>query len=338
VDAVQLVSVDREPDWDRIVLGLPGHGIYQAWSWGEIRRAPGRVVRRYALLAAGSPRAAAAVELHRLRRLPFSVAYAPAGPLWSDDDDLLELLARLADALRADGALYLKVNPRREESAADILARAGLERLAPWAEPFGGVLPLRTAVVDLGPGLGAAGGAAEADARRRVRQAARRGVGVEPEGESSLAEFHAWLIAAAAHRRFALPAADVLRAMLRTWLQRDQGELLVARHGGRCVGGAICSFFGDEAVGHFIADDAGQRPLSATYALYAAGIAAAVRRGCRYMDLGGIRDAAQDGLFRFKRQFGAVPRAHVGEWNLPLQRGWYRALALASAGRFGQRI
>lgn len=326
-------AVRDEEWWNQIVQELPGHSIYQAWSWGEYRERRGVGVHRYALIEGGRPLAGAAVEIRRMRRLPWCVGYAPAGPLWASAEALHAFLGHLRPELSRMGVLHLKVNPRGSQVSPAVLRREGFLPVdARPGQTFGGILPLETAVVDL------AQSCTEPDARRRVRQAARRGVGVSAEApEDALEEFYRWLRATSLRQVFWLPAAEMLREMLEVWAARGEAALLVARHGGACIGGAICSFFGDEAMGHFIADDPGSRHLSAVYALYAAGLAEASRRGCRYMDLGGIR-AGDDGLHGFKRQFGAGRLRHAGEWNLPLRPGWYGLLDLVSQGRLRHTV
>ncbi len=328
-----------ERRWNALVKALPEHGIYQSWNWGELRAGPQRDVRRFALFESGLPRAAASVELRRMQRLPFRVAYAPRGPLWVDTEHLLLFASHLSSALKREGVLYLKVNPSGDPVRAAALQQAGF---APVPRPdltFGGILPHLTARLPLAT-VREVYRAMEPEARRRVRQAERRGILVESASSAEqMAEFYPWLLRTAQRQGFGLPPEGALRAMAGAWLRRREGMLFLARHEGAPIGGALCSFFGDEGCGHFLADDPAQRSLSAVYALYAAGIEEAARRGCRFFDLGGIRAADDaDGLFRFKRQFGASAHRHLGEWNLPLSSLWYRVLTRVSHGALPRHI
>ena len=328
-----------EDTWNRLARELPHHGIYQAWSWGELRGGPRTAVRRYALLRGGRPRAAASIELRRMARLPWRIAYAPRGPLWMDDGDLEEFLARLSTDLLRSGVVHLKVNPSAPE-AKSLLPGLGFLRIERPELTFGGILPSISARLSLPPRPQDLLGRLEADARRRVRQSRRRGIEVaREEGVAAVDELYPWLERNSLRLGFHLPPRELLRSLASAWLWRGEGSVLLARHEGECVGGAICSYFGDEATGHFIADDPGRRELSATYALYAAGLEEALARGCRYFDFGGVRAAAQeDPLLRFKRQFGAFPFHHAGEWNLPLRPEVYSGLALITRGAAARRI
>lgn len=335
---MRLTRVTDEATWNDLIRKLPGHGIYQAWSWGELRKRPHRAVHRYALLEGDEVRAAAAVELRRLARLPWRIAYAPRGPLWRDPTDLEVLLGELRRELAAHSVLHLKINPDRPPAEDATLQSLGFSQISHPDRTFGGILPELCARLRLPVSTDALRGAMEPEARRRIRQAERRGLRVEQSGPDGLDEFYPWLQATADRQSFSLPPREALREMARAWTERGQGALLLARSEGRCVGGALCSFFGEEAVGHFLADDPASRHLSATYALYDAGFAEAAARGCRFFDLGGIQSTAGDGLFGFKRQFGARPVRLVGEWNLPLRRLPYTLLSVASRGRLPRLI
>ncbi|MDA8345921.1 MAG: peptidoglycan bridge formation glycyltransferase FemA/FemB family protein [Thermaerobacter sp.] len=331
--------VANEETWNALVQRLPGHGIYQSWSWGELRTGARTIVRRYALLQNGEPRAAAAVELRRLLRAPWRIAYAPRGPLWLGEDNLQEFMARLSQNLMRSGVLHLKVNPTGSLGADKVLREMGFVRVRRPELTFGGVLPELTARLPLGGTAEVVRSNMEPEARRRVRQAERRGISITLETTAdALQAFYPRLAQSAARQKFWLPQEDALHAMVEAWLRNGEGVVLLAMHAGECIGGALCTFFGEEAMGHFLADDPEKRHLSAVYALYDAGMVEAIRKGCRFFDLGGIRNAQDDGLFRFKRQFGAARQAHLGEWNLPLRPLWYGALSVLSHGDLKRRI
>ena len=335
---LRLTQVTDETNWDELIQELPGHGVYQAWSWGELRKGPHREVRRYALVEGGEVRAAVAIELRRLARLPWRIAYAPRGPLWRDPRDLEALLGDLPRGLSELSALHLKINPERPPSEDATLGSLGFSRVSQPDRTFGGILPELSARLRLPASVEALRGAMEPEARRRIRQAERRGLRVEQSGPEGLGEFYPWLQATADRQSFFLPPREALQEIVRVWTERGEGALLLARSEGRCVGGALCSFFGEEGVGHFLADDPSSRHLSTAYALYDAGLTEASARGCRFFALGGIQSTADDGLFGFKRQFGARPVRLVGEWNLPVRRLPYALLSVSSRGRFSRRI
>ncbi len=335
---LRLTLVTDETNWDELIHGLPGHGVYQAWSWGELRKGPHREVRRYALVEGGQVRAAVAVELRRLAHVPWRIAYAPRGPLWRDGRDLGVLLGDLRRELSKLSVLHLKINPDRPPSEDATLKSLGFARVSHPGRTFGGILPELSARLRLAASVEALRGAMEPEARRRIRQAERRGLRVEQSGPGGLRELYPWLQATADRQSFFLPPRETLHEIVRVWTERGEGALLLARSEGRCVGGALCSFFGEEGVGHFLADDPSSRHLSTAYALYDAGLAEAAARGCRFFDLGGIHSTADDGLFDFKRQFGALAVRLVGEWNLPVRRLPYALLSVASRGRLPRRI
>lgn len=320
-------------EWNEIAHSLPGHSIYQSWSWGEWQTARGVKVRRYAALRDGYPVAAASVELRRLRQLPWSTAYVAAGPLWQTSGDLCTLLALLLPELRAQGVLALRLSPLRPPSEDPFPALGG------YLVAGRPILPRLTWRVDLCPGRDAVFAQMRPNTRRRVRQASRQGVEIKDATPADLHYLHEWLAATAQRRALPLLTADALRTMLATWLRYGDGAYYLAWHEGRPCGGVICSFYGDEALGHFIGDDQKHRTApSVVQALYWHCLEEAIARGCTFMDFGSIGDGEDDPLRSFKRQFGGFANAYQPERILRIRPQLHACLSLFSRGRLLDRL
>ena len=328
------LTISEDPAaWNATTCALPGHGIYQAWSWGEWQSARGVMVRRYSALRSGQPVAAASVELRRLRQLPWSTAYIPAGPLWQTVADLGAFLALLLPELRAQGALSLRLSPLRppsEDPFPTLVSTRVAERPA---------LPRLTWRVDLRPGRDTVFTQMMPNTRRRVRQAARQGVEIKEASLGDLHHLYEWLAATAQRRALQLLSAADLRSMLATWQRHGDGAYYLAWHEGHPCAGVICSYFGDEALGHFIGDDQRHRTgPSVVQALYWHCIDEAIRHGCSFIDFGSIGPADDDPLRSFKRQFGGFACAYQPERVLRLRPVLHTALTLLSGGRLNQRL
>ena len=176
--------------------------------------------------------------------------------------------------------------------------------------------------------------------RRNIRIAQRAGVSVERRDADALPEFHRLYLATAARDGFtprplayfermfaAFGAEDADR--VRLYVAYLDGEPLAA---GTLVSVGSYAWYGYGAS----ADDGRQaRPSNA---LQWRMIQDCLQRGIRVYDLRGVADCldAQDrlsGVLRFKLGTGAAAVAYTGEWDLPLNRAFYRIFRLRTTAR-----
>jgi CelD/BcsL family acetyltransferase involved in cellulose biosynthesis len=126
------------------------------------------------------------------------------------------------------------------------------------------------------------------------------------------------------HRERAWTGAPLSRAFFEgaaTRLGRG-GELCVALHGGRVVGGGVL-LYDRQAVHYFLgAVDREARQVAPHDALYLRALEQAEARGLAWVNLGGINEG-NAGLARFKRSWGAAPmRVTRVSWQSGLRVTW----------------
>lgn len=335
-----LRAVTDAKEWNGLVRELPGADFRQGWEWGELRARSGWSATRLAVFEDMTCLAACSTLT---RDLPVvgPVMYAPRGPIGRSDHP--EALDRLVAAVVADArrrcAIALRISPPLGHGHVEAaLARAGFLALAEDSTTWN--TPRQTQAVDLTPDETTLLRAMRRRFREHVSSAPRRGLVVEPSvNDDDLRAFHTLLIATG--RLKGIPVRDLAyyRAILELYAETRSALMLIARLGGRVVGGVLSVRFGDqmtmlhtsvrsgvtEAVRHGVA------PL-----MFWELMRRAKRDGCVRLDLGGsgVKLPPQDtdlgwGVYRFKAGLGAHLDAGPPYRDLALAPARYRLLRMA---------
>ncbi|MEI7770651.1 MAG: peptidoglycan bridge formation glycyltransferase FemA/FemB family protein [Chloroflexales bacterium] len=315
-----------EPDvaiWDAFVDAHPQGGLLQRSAWGRLKADAGWGARRLAVLAADGRLIAGALLLTR-RQYGMAVAYAPRGPLLSDDQAANDLLlAGLTRLARRQRAIFLRLEPDLTED------QPGADRTHTWLLLQGmrierTVQPRSSIHVAIAGPTETTFAAFSKGHRADIRRAERDGVQVRVGAESDLPAFYAIMQSTGARAGFGIHSADYYRA---AWqLFQPRSRLLLAEIAGRAV--AAHMVFADARSGRYLysgADEAGLK-AGANHLLEWHAMQWAADLGCVGYDLWGIPDAlgraagageaeraglerlAQDdpliGVYRFKKGFG----------------------------------
>lgn len=321
---IEVVRDPGERAYDEAVRTLPGGSIYQAYSWGEIRRAEGLRPCRL-LVVDGEGRAQAAVTW-LVRPLPLgrSLVMATRGPIWQPHNPaaLVRIVAEGRRLAASCGALACRLSPPVAARPEDIraLADLGLRPVHRARLPLGGTLPIREWHVPLDGSLDSVWRGLSSDHRRLIRRAERCRIVIEEGTVGDLPALWRHVRDSARLRGLPLRSERVLSAMARVWIERGEGVLFLARRDGGLVGSSLSTHFGSEALGHFVGDDGQSRHDGLVQALYWRFLSWAHARGARIANLGGVaahpgRPGNAYGLELFKRHFGGQAVTYVGEWD-----------------------
>lgn len=284
----------------RVALGdqlLWGHG--EGWCWlGQLRDRPG------------------------LRDL-----YLPYGPAATTALGLRRGIEAAAEAARAHGVHFLRVEPWRELDAAVPVALGG--------RPTGRIQPQHTWIVDLQGDEAQLLSGLTQNRRRDVRGAERKGLRTRRStAPSDVAIFLRLLGTTAERGHFNVHPDHYYETLLGTLLPLNACSLYLA-DGGEDVLAAVLTFHDDRATyyAHAAADQELSRRLNAPGPLAWRSILDAKAEGRRRYDFWGVApDDSPDhpwaGLSRFKRGFGGRLHTTAGTWDLPLSRGRYGAYRL----------
>jgi lipid II:glycine glycyltransferase (peptidoglycan interpeptide bridge formation enzyme) len=223
-------------------------------------------------------------------------------------------LAALADLTRGRGAIFMKVDPELDESAAsEPLRRTGFRR-APDIQPV-----LATLELDLALDEDALFGALEKDTRWSVRQSEKRGVTVRDAlGEPDLRSLYELYAETGRRARFITRTWDYYRRIWGALTAAGHAKVRLAEREGAAVAGALVWRCGEREVYQSAATNDAGRTAYAAYALLWRCIIEARRSGARRFDFGGIpvdvtrKDDPMYGPYLFKKGFGGRPRRFVG--------------------------
>lgn len=148
----------------------------------------------------------------------------------------------------------------------------------------------------------------ESSVRRAIRKAEKAGVTVEVlQSQEAVRIFYA--LQCQTRKKHGLPPQP-FRFFLnihRHILSQNMGMVVLARHQGRPVAGAVYFNFGDEAVFKYGASDETYQDLRGGNLVMWTAIKEQVRRGAKHLDLGRT-SVGNEGLRKFKLGWGAVER------------------------------
>ncbi|TCJ15131.1 peptidoglycan bridge formation glycyltransferase FemA/FemB family protein [Rubrobacter taiwanensis] len=300
-------------EWNARVRALGG-SFPQSWEWGEFRRRLGwRPLRLY------DPEAGAAAQV-LLRELPAGLGYfgyVPYGPVAATAGGVCKAASLVGEAARERGVVLLKVEPRIPES--DI---PGLEGFFRSPET---VQPRITMLVDILEDPEEQLRRLPKDTRYGIRRSKREGVelAVSTGPGEELEDFLQLLEQTSDRQRFAIRP----RSYYRDFMRDLPAYLILARHEGRAVAGAIIVIFGEEAYYLFGASIPDRQNLYAPYLVQWENMNVARRAGAvRYDMWGGVPGDPEDrshplwGVYQFKKKFGGRIEKFAGAYDRDLAR------------------
>jgi lipid II:glycine glycyltransferase (peptidoglycan interpeptide bridge formation enzyme) len=262
----------------------------------------------------------------------------PRGPVldWADADAVTVLgnaLGRLAADQRA---FLIQADPAAPESRLD--AHAALERLGFRRQEKRGVFRVLQPRWVMRIPLGSYGGPEELLAalpqktRYNIHLAERKGVRVVPRtDEDACRLFHDLLAAGARAKGYPVRGIHYHAALWRHCVQAGLGEYLFAQKDETTLAAIQVLRFGATAWYMYGASTADDRQLMPTYLLQWTGIRRAWDAGCRCYDMRGVYsrtpqpDHPDYGVYDFKRKFNAEMVGFLGEYDLVVRPGVYRA-------------
>ena len=309
-------EVREKGAWNATVVGLGGSAL-QSWEWGEFRRRGGWEPLR---LLEEEGKAACQVLFRRLPAFG-RLAYIPHGPLFADGADSAYTLEAISGYAKRRGAFLLRVEPRLAE--AQTLTADG------FVASQNSFQPRCTLVVRVLENPDEQMKALPKDARYGVRRAQREGVEASVSTDTDDLEEFLDLLEGTANRHHFVPRP---REYYRYAMQDLPTCLILARHEGRLISGAMILAFGEEAYYLYGASQEGEK-LYASYLVQHEALSAARQRRVRRYDMWGIPCQPHKGhplwgVYQFKKKFGGEEKRYVGAYEKalsPLRARLFRA-------------
>lgn len=328
--------------WNETIAALPGAHILQTREWALVKARFGWLPEPFVWERDGRVVAAALLLRRRLLPgLPWSVLYAPKGPLlpWADATLRAQVLDDLQRYARRTGAVLLKVDP-------DVLLGTGIPgtedahddpvgaqvvrelRSRGWRFSPEQVQFRNTVWLDLTRSEEELLAAMKQKTRYNIRLAARKGVVVRVANEEDLDLLYRMYAETAARDAFVIRPQAYYLTVWRTMLAAGMAEPLIAEVEGEPVAAVVIFRFAGRAY-YFYGMSTGQhRNKMPTYLLQWEAIRRARAAGCRVYDFWGAPEVFDEtdpmwGVYRFKAGFrGQVVRT-LGAWDYPARPALY---------------
>lgn len=336
--------------WNDIILAFSQAHILHTREWAGIKARYGWQPEPFVWRDAAGQVVAAALLLRRRlpAPLPWSVLYAPKGPLlasWEDGALRTRVLDDLQAYARRSGAIFLKMDPdvvvgtgvpgepEAQEVPLGAAVRTALRRRG-WRFSSEQVQFRNTVLLDLSPTEDELLAAMKQKTRYNIRLAYRKGVRVREGTFADLSLLYRMYAVTAARDGFIIRPRDYYFSVWQTLMQAGMAEPLIAEVEGEAVAAVVVFRFAGRAYYFYGMSTGRHRNKMPTYALQWEAIRRAKAAGCRWYDFWGAPDdfAPTDpmwGVFRFKRGFGAQVVRTLGAWDYPARQALYAAYSQA---------
>jgi peptidoglycan pentaglycine glycine transferase (the first glycine) len=365
---LRLISIDQSPvpspqspipnpqSWRATLSALPAPHILQSWEWGVIKEQTGWQAQRYVVTGrdgappSSAPRAAFQFLWRQpIAQLPLRVGYIPKGPVvdWEDDEAVDAVLARIEDVCRAQGCLFVKIDPDvAENERAGRRLRALLHKRG-WRFSPEQIQFKNTAYTDLSGDEESLMMAFKSKWRYNIRLAERRGIEIRQGDQRDLRLFYKLYEETSARDGFLVRPFDYYKATWETMLAAQSeaqnpagGALLLAEHAeeGKPVAGLFLFRYGERAWYFYGASSERRRRDMPNHLLQWRAMQWARTQGCTLYDWWGAPthlddpDDPMQGVWSFKEGFNAQFRPHIGAWDWsplpPLWSIYHKAMPL----------
>jgi lipid II:glycine glycyltransferase (peptidoglycan interpeptide bridge formation enzyme) len=319
--------------WDRFVAGSPSGSYMQLTAWSEVKAVNAWRTTRVVVDGPDGP-VGAQVLMHDLGRTPWSVGYAPRGPVgtsfsppgvmaWTD------AVRELAGHRRLS---HVTIEPQvpQGEGLEAALEACGWRRAQTVQDPRTRVIDLERPEADVWADL-------RSKWRQYVNKARRDGVAIVEVGEEGIPDFHRIYVETAQRAGFVHRAESAYRDVYRAFAARDAARLLFARlPGGEPAAALLLLACGRRVIEPYGGMTAAGGEARANYLLKWEAIRSSRERGFGIYDLWGV---AHPGIEQFKAGFGGHELRYVAAWELVVNpivhgaAGGARRLRVAMARR-----
>ena len=327
-----LVATPEE--WRSALAQTPASHVLQSWEWGDIKEQTGWHADRVALRRESEGVFGAFQFLWRELgpNLPVRIGYVPKGPAldWHDGDAVDRALDAIEAQARKRKCLFVKIDPDvRSDLAEGVVLTSKLKRRG-WRFSEDQIQFKNTAYSDLRVDEETLLSGMKSKWRYNIRLARRRGITVREGTSDDLSAFYAMYAETGVRDGFLIRPYAYYASTWKTMLSAhcDEanpagGALLLAEHKEETdpVAGLFLMKYGRSAWYFYGASTERRRRDMPNHLLQWEAMRWARRNGCTVYDWWGAPTDLEDpldsmqGVWQFKRGFGAVFQPHVGAWD-----------------------
>jgi lipid II:glycine glycyltransferase (peptidoglycan interpeptide bridge formation enzyme) len=333
-------------EWIELAGEFQDHNYRHCWDYAAMMATRSNAAADHVVISReDSPVALASVRVKRLRGAGTGIAYVSGGPLVRHRGaaDADERLAAALEALKREYVerrrMVLRVAPAPGDAAwnsvqARCFAAAGFA-VADHLQPY------RTMFVDISrPHADIRAGLAQ-KWRNCLNKAERQDLTVTEGWDDRLFDdFSPLFDELVARKSFDAPLGPDFYAQLQRQLPTAERLLVaIAQVDDEPAAGIVASIHGDTAVYLLGASNDAGRKRNASYLLQWKVIEAAMARGCRWYDLGGVDVEANPGVYKFKLGLGGEELVSPGPFELAGDRlRWTTVRAAERAFRVASTV
>jgi len=305
--------------WDAFVASADPGSYLQLRAWAEVKRSNGWSARDVRADAPAGP-VGAQVLIRPLRPMPWSIAYAPRGPVTASWD--ADAIASFTEAARrmlvaAGRVSHLRIDPEIEADGRldrDGTIRAAL-RAQGW-QPAAPVQPNMTRLIDLRTDEAGLWAGLRKKWRQYVNRARALGVRVVEADGDRLPEFHRIYRETARRAGFIIRAESAYRDIWDAYARDGLARLLFAEGSdGSPVATLLLLRCGPRVTEPYGGMTRAGGETRANYLLKWEAIRRSREAGAATYDMWGL---SHPGIAQFKAGFGGRDVEYIGAWDLVL--------------------
>lgn len=324
---MRIISKDEYGRYEEFVSSHPKGHFTQSALWAGVKTA----WRFEAIVSedeAGQIKGSLGVLIRKLPLVPFSVMYAPRGPVCDLHDAavIADLMKGVRELAARFGAYVFRIDTDTksdDEEFISIMQGLGFS-IKQNSKTFDAIQPryvFRLDINDKSKDEILAG--FHSKTRYNIRLAEKKGVSVRIGSKEDLKDFHAIMLETGVRDDFVTRPLSYFERMYDAL--GGHIRLYMADYEGKPVAGTLCINYGDKVWYLYGASSNQSRNVMPNYLLQWAMIEWAVEEKKRIYDFRGVSGIVEEGhplygLYRFKKGFGGEFTEFVGEMSLVLNR------------------
>lgn len=320
--------IPTEKQVEEFIQNHPKGHFCQSSLWADVKKGWSHKVV-WTQSADGALTGALSMLVRKVPGLPFSLLYAPRGPVCdpADIDTLTELMNKARAAAKACGGYLLKIDPdilHTNTAFIDTMKTLGFT-LSGEGKDFDGVQPRFVFRLEIaGKTEDEVFALFHSKTRYNIRVAQKSGVEVRVCGLEALDDFARLMKTTGERDGFATRPKAYFERLLRAL--GPHARLYMAYFEGVAIAGTLPIQYGDKTWYLYGSSDNSFRNKMPNYLLQWEMIRWAIQAGSRIYDFRGVSgDLSEDnplyGLYRFKKGFSGELTEFCGEFNLILRPG-----------------
>ena len=330
----EIITIDNAKEFDEYVSSSPKGHMMQSSAWGKVKNNwswRGIICRD----ENGVIKGVCAILLRKMPMIPWSMMYAPRGPVCdlNDTETVKELMIAAKEYGEKNRAYALTVDTDALISNTgyiDLLKSIGF-RFKDNSVEYNTIQSRYIFRMDLrGKTEDEAMMMIHTKARNCIRRAIKEGVEIVEKGPEAIEEFHRIMLITGERDNFATRGPEYFRRVMDAF--GENARMCFAYYNGEAIGCTLHILYGDKVWWLYGASSNEHRELQPNYLLQWEAIKWTLSKGAGWYDLRGgypDEDNPLHGIFKFKKKFCKEYMEFMGEADLIISKTGFEAVNAA---------